>query len=96
MSKRKRMSIKQVMRYLKRSRSGLTSISTQLKPIPNTNPTAAREYWKDEVAAFRAAHPVNKTKQRAGSKSRRPKISYTELTLIVLDNSTFLSHTDGD
>lgn len=85
------MSAQQVMKYLNRSRSGLTSISDRLKPIPAANPTAEREYWKDEVIQFKAANPVNKTKQRAGRISRRNKISLTEVTLVVFDNQAFYS-----
>lgn len=96
MSKRKRMTAEQVMRYLKRSRSGLTSISNKLKPIPNTNPTAEREYWQDEVHAFKAAHPVNEHKQRAGRKSRRTKDPLTTLALFALSSSlTEIPHGTG-
>ncbi len=87
MSKRKRMKAKQVMRFLKRSRSGLTTISDKLKPIPATNPTAEREYWQDEVQAFKAAHPVNTNKQRAGRISRRTKDPLMTLAAFTLSAS---------
>ena len=69
--KRQRVSIEQVMRMLNRSRSGLTHLGDKLKPIPRTNVSAPREYWKDEVLAFKRANPVALHKQRAGRKSHR-------------------------
>jgi hypothetical protein len=96
MSKRKRMTVKQVMRFLNRSRSGLTSIADKLKPIPATNPTAEREYWKDEVHAFKAAYPVNEYKQRAGRISRRTKDPLTALAFFALSASlTEIPHGTG-
>ena len=96
MSKRRRITTKQVMRILQRSRSGLTTISDKLKPIPATNPKAEREYWKDEVDAFKAAHPVNKDKQRAGRISRRTKDPLTSLAHFALSASlTEIPHGTG-
>ena len=90
------MSVKQVMRYLRRSRSGLTSISDKLKPIPVTNPKAERFYWKDEVIKFKLANPVDAAKQRAGRKSRRTKTdSFVDLTAAILDNDGFYSALDS-
>lgn len=71
MAKRRRMTVTQVMRFLNRSRSGLTAISDKLKPIPGAHSTAAREYWRDEVEAFKKTNPVDRNKQRGGSISRR-------------------------
>ena len=76
--KRERISIKQAMRILNRSCSGLSRLGDKLKPIPRANVSAPREYWKDEVLAFKEANPVTPHKQRAGRKSRRVKHSLTD------------------